>query len=122
MITIKTRVQVLDNSGAKEAEIIRVLKNKKQKVSIGDVVIVAIKKASNDKKVKKHDVKSGIVIQTKKKIIRKNYGITIAFDTNAIVILGKGTDPLGTRIKGPVTQELRKKNYVKILSIAPSVI
>lgn len=122
MIYIKTKVDVLDNSGAKQAEIIRVLKNKKQRISLGDTVIVAIKKASNDKKVKKHDVKSGIIIQTKKKINRKNLGITLAFDTNSIVLLGKGTDPLGTRIKGPVTQELRKKNLIKILSLAPSVI
>ena len=122
MIYIKTKVDVLDNSGAKQAEIIRVLKNKKQRISLGDTVIVAIKKASNDKKVKKHDVKSGIIIQTKKKINRKTLGITLAFDTNSIVLLGKGTDPLGTRIKGPVTQELRKKNLIKILSLAPSVI
>ncbi len=122
MINIKTKVQVIDNSGAKEAEIIRVLKNKKQKISIGDTVVVAIKKASTEKKVKKHDVKTGIVIQTKKKINRKEYGISLSFDQNSIVLLGKGTDPLGTRIKGPVTQELRKKNFVKILSLAPSVI
>lgn len=122
MIYIKTRVLVLDNSGAKEAEIIRVLKNKKQRIGLGDTVIVAIKKASNDKKVKKHDVKSGILVQTKKKINRNNLGISLSFDSNSIVLLGKGTDPLGTRIKGPVTQELRKKNLLKILSLAPSVI
>lgn len=122
MIYIKTRVLVLDNSGAKEAEIIRVLKNKKQRIRLGDTVIVAIKKASNDKKVKKHDVKSGILVQTKKKINRNNLGISLSFDSNSIVLLGKGTDPLGTRIKGPVTQELRKKNLLKILSLAPSVI
>lgn len=122
MIYIKTKVSVLDNSGAKEAEIIRVLKNKKQVISLGDTVIVSIKKASNDKKVKKHDVKSGIIIQTKKKINRQSLGISISFDTNAVVLLGKGTDPLGTRVKGPVTQELRKKNLIKILSLAPSVI
>ena len=69
MINIKTRVLVLDNSGAKEAEIIRVLKNKNQTISIGDTVIVAIKKAATDKKVKKHDVRTGVVIQTKKKIM-----------------------------------------------------
>lgn len=122
MICVKTKVNVLDNTGAKEAEIIRVLKKKKQHCNIGDVVIVAIKKASNEKKVKKHDVKSAVVIQTKKKIIRKNYGISLSFDLNSVVLLGKGTDPLGTRIKGPVTQELRKKNFLKIISLAPSII
>lgn len=122
MICVKTRVTVLDNSGAKEAEIIRVLKKKKQHSSIGDIVIVAIKKASHEKKVKKHDVKSAVLIQTKKKIIRNQYGMNLSFDLNSVVLLGKGTDPLGTRIKGPVTQELRKKNFLKIISLAPSII
>lgn len=122
MICVKTRVTVLDNSGAKEAEIIRVLKKKKQHGSIGDIVIVAIKKASHEKKVKKHDVKSAVLIQTKQKIIRNQYGINLSFDLNSVVLLGKGTDPLGTRIKGPVTQELRKKNFLKIISLAPSII
>lgn len=122
MISLKTRVLVLDNTGAREAEIIRVLKKKKEQCNIGDIVIVAIKKASHDKKVKKHDVKTGVVVQTKKKIYRKNLGIHLSFNENSIVLLGKGTDPLGTRIKGPVTQELRKKNFLKLISIAPSVI
>jgi len=122
MICVKTRVTVLDNSGAKEAEIIRVLKKRKQHSAVGDTVIVAIKKASHEKKVKKHDVKTAVLIQTKKKIRRNQYGMTLSFDLNSVVLLGKGTDPLGTRIKGPVTQELRKKNFLKIISLAPSII
>jgi large subunit ribosomal protein L14 len=122
MVYKKTRLIALDNSGAREVEVIRVLRSKHQHAKVGDIIVVAVKRAASNKKVKKHDVKTAVVVQTVKKIYRKRFGMSISFDQNSVVIVGKGNTPIATRIKGPVTQELRAKNFMKIVSMAPSVI
>ena len=122
MVYKNTRLIALDNSGAREVELIRVLRNTKQHAKVGDTIIVAVKRAAANKKVKKHDVKTAIVVQTVKKIHRKRFGMSISFNQNSVVLVGKGNTPIGTRIKGTVTQELRAKNLMKIVTMAPSVI
>lgn len=122
MIYKLTKLTTLDNSGALLVQIFRVLRSKYEHAKIGDTVIISIKKAKVGKKVKKGEVKQGVVVQTKKKLYRKHKGISICFENNNLVILGRGLNPLGTRIKGTVTQELRRKKYMRILTMAPSVI
>lgn len=122
MVYKNTRLIALDNSGAREVELIRVLRNTKQHAKVGDTIIVAVKRAAANKKVKKHDVKTAIVVQTVKKIHRKRFGMSVSFNHNSVVLVGKGNTPIGTRIKGTVTQELRAKNLMKIVTMAPSVI
>lgn len=122
MVFIGTRLATIDNSGALELQIIKVLRSKRQHPTIGNIVVVTVKSARATKKLKVHEIKKGVLVQTKRPIIRKRTGITVSFDQNSLVILGKGLNPLGTRLKGTVTQELRRYNYMKILSMAPSVV
>jgi large subunit ribosomal protein L14 len=122
MIGIKTRFYITDNSGGKHAECIKVLRKKYQHASVGDFIVVAIKKVKMRKKmkVKMHDVRFGIIVRTKKNIRRYN-GIYISFEDNAMVLLDKNLNPLGNRINGPLSYEVREKKLMKLILSAPSV-
>ena len=111
MIQLESRLNVADNSGAKEVACIRVLGgSKKYSASLGDIIVVAVKDAISGGKVKKGDVKKAVIVRTKYPVLRKD-GTVINFDDNSVVILGSGNqDPLGTRIFGPVARELRISN------------
>jgi len=122
MIQIGTNLEVADNSGARIVSCIKVLGGSKRKVaSVGDVIIVAIKEAIPRGRVKKGDVARAVIVRTKKDIRRPD-GSVIRFDSNAAVLINKDGEPVGTRIFGPVTRELRAKNYMKIISLAPEVL
>ncbi len=122
MIQQESRVNVADNSGAKEALCIRVLGGTKRRyASIGDEIIVSIKDALPSGGVKKGSVSRAVVVRTKKEI-RRNDGSYIRFDDNAIVLLNNAGEMRGTRIFGPVARELREKQYMKIVSLAPEVL
>lgn len=122
MIQMQSCLGVADNSGAKKVQCIKVLGGSKRRyASVGDIIVVAIKDAAPRGKVKKGDVAKALVVRTKKEIQRPD-GSTIRFDANAAVIVSKDGEPIGTRIFGPVTRELRAKNYTKILSLAPEVL
>ena len=122
MIQVQTVLDVADNSGARKVQCIKVIGGSKRKVaSVGDVVIVSIKKAIPRGKVKKGDVMKALIVRTKKEIHRKD-GSAVRFDANAVVLVSKDGEPIGTRIFGPVTRELRGKGFIKILSLAPEVL
>lgn len=122
MIREQTRLEVADNSGARQVQCIRVLGgSKKRYASVGDIIVVAVKDAIPDRRVKKGDVMKAVVVRTSKGV-RRNDGTEIRFDTNAAVILNNNLEPIGTRIFGPVTRELRVKNFMKIVSLAPEVL
>lgn len=123
MIQLESRLNVADNSGAKEVACIRVLGgSKKYSASLGDIIVVAVKDAISGGKVKKGDVKKAVIVRTKYPVLRKD-GTVINFDDNSVVILGAGNqDPLGTRIFGPVARELRNKSFTKICSLASEVL
>ena len=122
MIQQETRLAVADNSGAKEALCIRVLGGtKKRYATVGDKIIVSIKNAIPSGNVKKGTVSKAVVVRTKKEI-RRNDGSYIRFDDNAIVLLNTAGELVGTRIFGPVARELREKDYMKIISLAPEVL
>lgn len=122
MISFLTNLEVADNSGAKIAQCIKILKGSRHKsASIGDVVVVAIKKAKTKKKVKKGEIKQGVVVRVNKNFKRYN-NINVRFSNNAIVLINSQGNPIGTRIFGPVLRELRKTKWMKILTMAPSVI
>jgi len=115
-------MDVADNSGARVVQCIKVLGGSKRKVaSVGDVIVVAVKEAIPKGKVKKGDVQRAVIVRTKKEIRRKD-GSAIRFDSNAAVLIDKNGEPIGTRIFGPVTRELRAKKYMKIISLAPEVL
>ncbi len=122
MIQEETNLAVADNSGAKRIRCIRVLGGHGKKYAgVGDVVVVAVKSAIPNSPVKKGSVQKAVIVRTKKEIRRKD-GTYIRFDENAAVILNDKGDPRGTRIFGPVARELREKNYMKIVSLAPEVL
>ena len=122
MIQMQSNLFVADNSGAKKIQCIKVLGGSKRRfASIGDIIVVSIKDAIPRAKVKKGEVQRAIIVRTKKPLIRED-GTSIKFDTNAAVLLDKQNEPIGTRIFGPVTRELRKKNMMKIVSLAPEVL
>ena len=122
MIQISTNLDVADNSGARRVYCIKVLGGSKRKVaSVGDVIVVSIKEAIPRGRVKKGDVHRAVIVRTKKEI-RRSDGSAIRFDSNAAVLINKDGEPIGTRIFGPVTRELRAKNYMKIISLAPEVL
>ena len=122
MIQVQSNLDVADNSGARRVQCIKVLGGSKRKVAaVGDVIVVSIKEAIPRGRVKKGDVHRA-VIKKKKKEIRRTDGSAIRFDTNAAVLINKDGEPIGTRIFGPVTRELRTKNYMKIISLAPEVL
>lgn len=122
MIQMQTRLNVADNSGAKEVQCIKVLGGSKRRyASIGDTIIVSVKEALPNSKVKKGDVRRAVVVRSAKEIHRKD-GTHIRFDDNAAVIIDNQNEPIGTRISGPVARELRAKKYMRIISLAPEVL
>ena len=120
MIQMNSRVFIADNTGAKEAEMIRRLGQNKRTADVGDVIVCNIKVASTDSSVKKGEVVRAVVVRTKAPI-RRGDGNYLRFDNNAVVILTPDGNPKGTRIFGPVARELRAK-YMKIISLAPEVL
>lgn len=122
MIQQETRLQVADNTGAKELLCIRVMGgSNKRYAGVGDVIVATVKDASPNMTVKKSEVVSAVIVRTKADI-KRNDGSVIRFDDNAAVIINKDGNPRGTRVFGPVARELRDKNYMKIVSLAPEVI
>ncbi len=122
MIQVETNLAVADNSGARRVQCIKVLGGSKRRyASVGDVIVVSIKEAIPRARVKKGDVVQAVVVRTAKDIQRED-GTTIRFDNNAAVLINKQGEPIGTRIFGPVTRELRAKKYMKIISLAPEVL
>jgi large subunit ribosomal protein L14 len=122
MVQQESRLLVADNSGAKEVLVIRVLGGtKKRYASIGDKVVVTVKHALPSGNVKKGSVSKAVVVRTKKEISRAD-GSYIRFDDNAVVLLNATDELRGTRIFGPVARELRDKNFMKIISLAPEVL
>ena len=122
MIQQESMVKVADNSGAKTAQVIRVLGGTRRRYAgLGDVVSVAVKNALPNGTVKKSDVARAVVVRTAKETRRKD-GSYIRFDENAVVIINDTGEPRATRIFGPVARELREKRYMKIVSLAPEVI
>ncbi len=122
MIQMQSRMKVADNSGAKEVMCIKVLGGSKRRYAgIGDIIKVSIKEALPNSKVKKGDVYDAVVVRTRKGVRRRD-GSTIRFDSNAAVLLNANLQPVGTRIFGPVTRELRSERFMRIISLAPEVI
>jgi len=122
MIKVETVLDVADNSGAKKVLCFRILGGSKRKsASVGDVIVVTIKEAAPESKVKKGDVHKAVIVRTKKEIRRPD-GSYIRFDNNAAVIISEAREPIGTRIFGPIARELRAKNFMKIVSLAPEVL
>ena len=122
MIITETKLNVADNSGAKLVQCIKVLGgSKRRSASIGDVIVVSVKEAIPNGKVKVGEVTRAVVVRTKKGVLRQD-GSTIRFDKNSAVLLTKEGEPIGTRIFGPVTRELRLKKFTKIISLAPEVL
>jgi len=122
MIQTETVLQVADNSGARRVKCLKVLGGSKRRYArVGDVIVVAVKEAMPNGKVKKGEVQRAVVVRTAKEFRRAD-GSSIRFDENAAVLLSKQNEPLGTRIFGPVTRELRNKGYMKIVSLAPEVL
>ena len=122
MIQAETNLEVADNSGARRVQCIKVLGGSKRKyASVGDVIVVTVKEAIPRGRVKKGEVVQAVVVRTAKDIHRQD-GTAIRFDNNAAVLINKQGEPIGTRIFGPVTRELRAKQYMKIISLAPEVL
>ena len=122
MIQMESYLKVADNTGAKEIHTIRVLGGSKRKFgNIGDVIVASVRKAAPGGTVKKGDVVKAVIVRTKRGIRRED-GTYVRFDENAAVIIKEDRNPRGTRIFGPVARELRERDYMKILSLAPEVI
>ena len=122
MVQTTSTLDVADNSGAKKIMCIRVLGGTKRKyASLGDVIVVSIKEAIPNAKVKKGDVMKAVVVRTAKEVGRAD-GSYIRFDTNSAVLIDNAREPVGTRIFGPVARELRAKRFMKIISLAPEVL
>ena len=122
MIQQESRLNVADNSGAKQVLCIRVLGNSGQRYAgIGDKIVVTVKSAISSGGIKKGTVSKAVIVRTKKQFRRKD-GSYIRFDDNAVVLLNQAEDPRGTRIFGPIARELRDKGYMKIVSLAPEVL
>jgi len=122
MIQQQTRLTVADNSGAKRVMCIKVLGGTGRRyASLGDVIVVSIKEAIPNSKVKKGEVARAVIVRTKKEVRRKD-GTYIKFDDNSAVLINPQNEPIGTRIFGPVARELRAKKFMKIISLAPEVL
>jgi large subunit ribosomal protein L14 len=122
MIQSETNLDVADNSGARRVQCIRVLGGSRRRwASVGDIIVVAVKEAIPRGKVKKGDVHKAVIVRTAKEIHRQD-GSAIRFDRNAAVLINNAGEPIGTRIFGPVTRELRAKRFMKIISLAPEVL
>ncbi|MFN3233752.1 MAG: 50S ribosomal protein L14 [Alphaproteobacteria bacterium] len=122
MIQMQSNLEVADNSGARRVQCIKVLGGSKRKTaSVGDVIVVSVKEAIPRGRVKKGDVHRAVIVRTAKEIRRQD-GSSIRFDRNAAVLINNQGEPIGTRIFGPVTRELRAKQMMKIVSLAPEVL
>ncbi len=122
MIQMQTNLDVADNSGAKRVQCIKVLGGSKRRyASVGDIIVVSVKEAIPRGRVKKGEIVKAVVVRTAKDIQRAD-GSTIRFDRNAAVLVTAQLEPIGTRIFGPVTRELRAKKHMKIISLAPEVL
>ena len=122
MIQMRTTLDVADNSGARRVQCIKVLGGSKRKyASIGDIIVVSVKEAIPNGKVKKGDVMMSVVVRTAKELGRPD-GTYIRFDNNSAVLIDNQKEPIGTRIFGPVARELRAKKFMKIISLAPEVL
>ncbi|MEX0921812.1 MAG: 50S ribosomal protein L14 [Rhodovibrionaceae bacterium] len=122
MIQMQSNLEVADNSGARRVQCIKVLGGSKRKTAgIGDIIVVSVKEAIPRGRVKKGDVHRAVIVRTAYDI-RRSDGTAIRFDTNAAVLINNANEPIGTRIFGPVTRELRAKRFMKIVSLAPEVL
>ena len=122
MIQMQTSLDVADNSGARRVQCIKVLGGSKRKTAgVGDVIVVSVKEAIPRGRVKKGDIHRAVIVRTAKEIRRQD-GSTIRFDNNAAVLITRQNEPIGTRIFGPVTRELRARKFMKIVSLAPEVL
>lgn len=122
MIQQQSLLEVADNSGAKRVMCIKVLGGSRRRyATVGDIIVVSVKEAVPNSKVKKGEVKKAVIVRTKKELRRKD-GSTIRFDVNSAVLVTEQGEPIGTRIFGPVARELRGKKYAKIISLAPEVL
>lgn len=122
MIVFQTNLKVADNSGAKRVQCIKILGGSKRlSATIGDIIVVSVKDALPNRKVKKGEVQRALIIRTRQGIVRET-GEKIKFDSNAVILLNNQNMPLGTRIFGPVTKELRQKNMLRVISLASHVI
>ena len=122
MIQMQSNLGVADNSGARRVQCIKVLGGSGRKIaSIGDVIVVSVKEAIPRGRVKKGDIHRAVIVRTAKEIHRSD-GSSIKFDSNAAVLISNQNEPIGTRIFGPVTRELRLKKFMKIISLAPEVL
>jgi large subunit ribosomal protein L14 len=122
MIQENTRLNVADNSGARRVQCIRIIGGSKKRYgSVGDIIVVSVKNAIPNSQVKKGQVSRAVIVRTKKEIARDD-GSYIRFDENAAVLLDTAGEPVGTRIFGPVARELRDKDFMKIISLAPEVL
>jgi len=122
MIQMQTNLDVADNSGARRVQCIKVLGGSKRRyASVGDIIVCSVKEAIPRCRVEKGDVRKAVVVRTAKEVRRED-GTAIRFDRNAAVILNNNNEPMGTRIFGPVVRELRAKNFMKIISLAPEVL
>ena len=122
MIQMQTSLEVADNSGARRVQCIKVLGGSKRKTAgVGDVIVVTVKEAIPRGRVKKGDIHHAVIVRTAKEIRRQD-GTTIRFDKNAAVLITNQNEPIGTRIFGPVTRELRARRFMKIVSLAPEVL
>ena len=122
MIQMQSNLEIADNSGARRVQCIKVLGGSgRRSAGVGDVIVVSVKEAIPRGRVKKGDVYRAVIVRTAKEI-RRNDGTAIRFDRNAAVLLNKQNEPIGTRIFGPVTRELRSRNFMKIVSLAPEVL
>lgn len=122
MIQVETMCSVADNSGAKRAQCIKVLGGSRRRYArIGDIIVVAIKESIPNSAVKKGEVRRAVVVRTVKETGRED-GTYIRFDDNAVVIINDAREPMGTRIFGPVARELRRKRFMRIVSLAPEVL
>jgi large subunit ribosomal protein L14 len=122
MIQMQSNLEVADNSGARRVQCVKVLGGSKRKyAAVGDIIVVSIKEAIPRGRVKKGDVHRAVIVRTAREV-RRSDGTSIRFDTNAAVLIDKDGEPIGTRIFGPVTRELRAKKFMKIISLAPEVL
>lgn len=122
MIQMQSKMKVADNSGARVVQCIKVLGGSKRRIaSVGDIVVVSVKEALPNSKVKKGDVAKAVIVRTKHKI-RRSDGSYVSFDDNSAVLINPQKEPVGTRIFGPVARELRAKSFIKIISLAPEVL
>ena len=122
MIQHCTRLNVADNSGAKELKCIKVLGGTRRRyATVGDIIVCSVKAATPESKIKKGDVCKAVIVRTKKQV-RRSDGSYIRFDENAAVLINTAKEPVGTRVFGPVARELRPKSFVKIVSLAPEVL